>query len=168
MRFALAAFLLAFLSSVLASDLIGDGTNAPWVCMAPDGVTVLSSHAQQYRASAECGKRADGTHTDCSDGYTQCGENHFVRRVGAIRVERLVPECPDCPVEPPDTLARLTWTAPTTRTDGGPILNPLSYIVLPDGLETVDTTALVMAPGCWTVRAVEGGRISDSSNQVCK
>lgn len=80
--------------------------------------------------------------------------------------------------------ATLTWTAPTTNTDGTPITGTLSFNVYqgPTGAEgatpvqtglsgTSVTITLGLADGttvCFKVTAVEGGQESAKSNEACK
>lgn len=80
--------------------------------------------------------------------------------------------------------AVLTWTAPTTNTDGTPITGTLTYNVyqgakgaegatpVQSGLSalTVTITAGLVdgSTTCWQVTAVEGGQESVKSNEACK
>lgn len=84
--------------------------------------------------------------------------------------------------------AVLTWTAPTTNTDGTPITQPLTYSVLQGTgtasnctlgttpvLTGVTTTTVTISSGlvdgqsyCWAVVTVEGGNSSVDSNITSK
>lgn len=68
----------------------------------------------------------------------------------------------------------LTWTAPTTNTDGTPICGPLRYQINIDGVRHGETTALAYtATGipagnrCATVQTIGSCGISDPSGQAC-
>ena len=116
--------------SVTISNRTG---NTPWSCQTLAGV-VVSSHAQQYKAEEACVNAAFAT-----------GAPH--KAVGRCELE--VSAIVTTPAPPPPPVlgtAQLTWTAPTSNTDGTPVVGVLTYRVY-HGLSAAAMTDMVPVTG---------------------
>jgi hypothetical protein len=137
-----------------------EGT-ADWLCCDDALCTSSTSHQRQDTAIAACVNRS------FVDGK--------VRWLVPARY-RIAVTLPAPPVVTPPATTRLTWTAPTSNTDGTAISQSLTYRVeaQTDGawsaLATVNSTSYD-APGtsgCWRVVAIAGGVASDPTGAACK
>lgn len=132
---------------------------ADWLCCDDAACASATQHQRQDTAIAACVNRS------FADGKA--------RWLVPARY-RIAVTLPAPPVEPPAT-TKLTWTAPTSNTDGTAISQPLTYRVEAQAGSTWSALATVSglaydAPGstgCWRVVAIAGGAESDPTNPVC-